>query len=104
MTNDRRHVLVPYNPLEALSVKEAAARAGCSCSTVRNWCERFEIARRIAGGNWQVSRVALQMLLEEDREALAAYNAGERELPRVAAYFKRFGLDNVDRDNPEART
>jgi hypothetical protein len=91
--SDRKFVLVPYNRREALSVQEAAGLAGRSASTLRNWCEKYPIARKVAGGNWQVSRVALQMLLEDDMKALAAYNAGERELPRVAAYFRRFGLD-----------
>jgi len=92
VVGDREFVLRPYDPMEAISVKEAAKLAGRSQSTLRNWCERFEIARRIAGGNWQVSCVALQMLLDGDLEALAAYSAGDRASPRVATYFKRFGL------------
>jgi hypothetical protein len=87
---DRKFVLRPYDPMEALSVKEAAMLAGRSQSTLRNWCERFGIARRIAGGNWQVSWPALLMLLDGDLEALAAYGAGERTSPRVADYLKRF--------------
>jgi hypothetical protein len=87
---DRTFVLVPYEPLEALSVKEAAELAGNSPSTIRSWCERYEVARKIAGGNWQVSWIALQMLLENNWEALAAYNTGDRTSPRVAEYLKRF--------------
>jgi hypothetical protein len=94
MMGDRQFVLVPYDPREALPVKKAAELAGRSQSTLRNWCEKFEIARRIAGGNWQVSCVALQMLLDGDLEALAAYSAGDRASPRVASYFKRFGLSD----------
>jgi Helix-turn-helix domain len=90
--SDRHFVLVPYDPRETLPVKEAADLAGRSQSTIRNWCERFEIARRIAGGNWQVSRVALRMLLDGDMDALAAYSAGDRTSPSVAAYFERLGL------------
>jgi hypothetical protein len=87
---DRKSVLRPYNPLEALSIKEAASLAGRSRSTLRNWCERFDIARRIADGNWQVSWIALQMLLDGDLEALAAYGAGDRTSPRLVDYLKRF--------------
>jgi hypothetical protein len=90
MKGDRKFVLRPYDPLEALSVKEAASLAGRSRSTLRNWCERFEIARRIADGNWQVSWIALQMLLDGDLEALAVYGAGDRTSPRVVGYLKRF--------------
>jgi hypothetical protein len=87
---DRTSVLVPYDPLEALSVKKAAELAGNSPSTLRNWCEKHCIARKIAGGNWQVSWIALQMLLESNWEALAAYNVSDRTSPRVADYLKRF--------------
>ena len=89
-------VLVPYDKREALSVRAAADKAGRSTSTIRAWCERYSIARRIAGGNWEVSRVALQMLLDGKMEALAAYHAGDRKSPAVAAYFERFGLDNPE--------
>jgi hypothetical protein len=34
------------------------------------------------------------MLLDGDLEALAAYSSGDRASPRVAAYFKRFGLSD----------
>lgn len=92
MMGDRKFVLVPYDPREALSVKEATKLAGRSQSTIRNWCERFEIGRRVAGGNWQLSCVALQLLLDGDLAALADYNAGDRSSPRVAAYFNRLAL------------
>jgi hypothetical protein len=87
---DRTSVLVPYNPLEALTVKKAAELAGKSPSTLRTWCEKHRISRKIAEGNWQVSWIALQMLLESNEEALTAYNTGDRTSPRVADYLKRF--------------
>ena len=89
---DRKFVLSPYDKREAMSVRAAAEKAGRSVSTLHNWCERHCIARKIAGGNWEVSRIALQMLLDGDLEALAAYSAGDRASPHVAAYFKQFGL------------
>jgi hypothetical protein len=93
--NDRQCVLVPYDPREALPVKKAVEQTGRKQSTLRNWCERFPIARRIAGGNWQISCVALRMLLDGDMEALAAYSTGDRASPRVAAYFERLGLGDL---------
>jgi hypothetical protein len=95
VVGDRKSVLVPYDPREAVSVRSAAKLAGRSQSTIRNWCEKFEIARKIADGNWQVSRVALRMLLDGDMDALAAYGAGDRTSPSVAAYFERCGLQNL---------
>jgi len=93
---------VPYDPREAVSVKTAAELAGRSQSTIRNWCERFKIARKIADGNWQVSRVALRMLLDGDMDALDAYGAGDRSSPCIATYFQRLGLDDLVRQ-PETQ-
>ena len=89
---ERRYVLSPYDKREAMTVSAAAKLANLSTGTIRNWCELHEIGRRIAGGNWKVSRVALQMLLDEEMEALAEYHTGERTDPRVIAYFERVGL------------
>ena len=99
MIADRNFALVPYDKREAITVDKAAAIAGRSASTVRGWCERYPIARRVAGGNWQISRIALQMLLDGDLEALRAYGAGDRNSPGVSAYFKQLGLGD-----PAART
>ena len=89
---ERRYVLSPYNKREGMPVEKAAELAGRSDGTIRNWCVQFEIGRRIAGGNWEVSRVALQMLLDGEMEALAEYHTGERTDPRVIAYFEQVGL------------
>ena len=85
-------MLSPYNKREGMPVEKAAELAGRSDGTIRNWCVQFEIGRRIAGGNWEVSRVALQMLLDGEMEALAEYHTGERTDPRVIAYFEQVGL------------
>jgi Helix-turn-helix domain len=79
-------VLRPFHRSEALSIAEAAAIAGKSVRTVREWCARLDIGRRI-GGQWAVSRVALAMFLDGDREALAAYLRGDRTSPMIAEYF-----------------
>jgi hypothetical protein len=92
---ERRYVLSPYDKRETMTVDNAAELAGRSDGTIRNWCEKFEIGRRIAGGNWEVSRVALQMLLDGEMEALAEYHTGERTDPRVIAYFERAGLGDL---------
>ena len=84
--------MLPFSLEEAICLKEAAAIAGCSESTVRGWCARFCIGRRVVGGKLMVSRVALAMLLDGDRASLEAYLGGDRSGPLVALYFARAGL------------
>lgn len=84
-------VLIPYDRRECLTVEQASAIAGRTTETVRRWCDRFAIGRRICG-RWAVSHPALLMLLENNRQALAAYHLGHRQNPVVAAYFARAGV------------
>lgn len=81
-------VLRPFNRSEVLSIAESAAEAGKKVRTMRDWCTRHDIGRRIEG-QWAVSRVALAMFLDGDRTALAAYLAGDRSSPAVVGYFER---------------
>lgn len=85
-------VLTPYDPREGISLKKAAARAGKSESTLRNWCVQHGLGRRVGGGVWVVSKVALAMFLDGDRRALAAYLAGDRSSSLVKMYFERVGV------------
>lgn len=98
MIDYRKSALVPYDKREAMTVSAAARVAGRSAGTILAWCKKYDIARKIVGGNWAVSRVALQMLLDQDLDALAAYGSGDRASLRVAAYFKRFGLGDLCRE------
>jgi Helix-turn-helix domain len=93
---DEPKVLIPFNLEEAIPLKEAAARAGRSESTIKNWCRDHHIGRRV-GGVWMVSRVALSMFLDGDRKALIAYLSGERSSDRVKPYFDRFRVQAVGR-------
>jgi hypothetical protein len=87
--------LVPYDAREAISVTAAAKRAGKSDTTIRGWCQRHHIGRRI-GGVWAVSQVALAMLLEGDDAALAAYHDGARaHYEPVAKFYRRLGLGDL---------
>jgi hypothetical protein len=90
--SERRYILVPYDRREAMSIERAAERAGKSPSTLRNWCEKNGIGRRIGNGHWEVSKIALQILLDGNTDALAAYHAGDRRDPTVMAYFEKSGL------------
>jgi hypothetical protein len=92
MSSSPRFILQPYDRREGMELHAAAEYAGKSQSTLRNWCERHGIGRRIAGGNWTVSRVALQMLLDGDISALSEYHMGNRAHPTVSMYFERAGL------------
>lgn len=91
-------VLRPYDRKEALSLREAAKIAGVSESTVRNWCSRYDIGRRVGNGPWQISRVALAMFLDGNEDALNAYLAGGRTVAEVAIYYTRFGLPVSESD------
>lgn len=85
-------VLTPYDPREGISLATAAKRAGKSETTIRNWCPQHGLGRRVGGGVWVVSQVALAMFLDGDMAALAAYHSGDYSSSVVAQYFERFGL------------
>ncbi len=90
-TEDCRIVLRPYNPAEAISIADAARRAGIGETTAREWCSRYALGRK-SGGHWRVSIIALEMHLDGDEEALALYHAGELQHERVRAYYARLNV------------
>lgn len=53
------------------------------------------MGRRIGGGTWSVSKVALAMFLDGDQRALRAYHAGDRTSELIAGYFERSGLGDL---------
>jgi hypothetical protein len=85
-------ILIPFNKREAMTLRKVPKLAGKSEGTVPTWCCQYDIGRRIVGGPWCVSRVALAMLLDGDADALTAYLAGDRHGPLVAPYYERLGL------------
>jgi hypothetical protein len=87
-----RKILSPFDKRECINLKEAADIAGRSESTLRGWCDVQGLGRRIGGGPWMVSKVALAMFLDGDFKALRAYHAGDRTDAGVIAYFEREGL------------
>ena len=89
--------LVPFNRREGLTIEEAAEIAGKSVRTLRLWCEQYQVGRRVGGGSWVVSRVALEMLLDGNAGALRAYLSGDRSDPTVVHYFQRAGLEDLIR-------
>ena len=88
MTYLEPQVLRPFDRSEALSTAEAARVAGRAVRTIREWCLLYDIGRRI-GGRWAVSKVAMAMWLDGNKEALAAYLAGDRSSPTITGYFYR---------------
>jgi hypothetical protein len=87
--------LIPFDTREAVSLRQASKIASKSESTMRTWCHRYHIGRRI-GGAWAVSRVALQMVLEDDLDVLSAYHDGARvQYEPVASYYRRLGLGDL---------
>jgi hypothetical protein len=81
--------LIPFDKREGVTLTEAAGVAGKSPSTIRNWCVQHDLGRRVGGGTWVVSKVALAMFLDGDTRALRAYHAGDRSSELVASYFQR---------------
>jgi hypothetical protein len=84
-----RRVLVPFDVREGIGLRAAAKRAGKSQTTIRNWCNQHGIGRRVGGGVWIVSKVALAMHLDGDADSLKAYLAGDRSSQAVKLYFER---------------
>ena len=82
--SDEPQILRPFNRAEVLLIAQAALLAGCSVRTMRDWCFRYDIGRKVRG-RWYVSKVALAMFLDGDREALAQYLAGDRRSPTWSA-------------------
>ncbi|WP_244563280.1 hypothetical protein [Bradyrhizobium lablabi] len=87
--------MVPFDKRECISLKEAAGVAGKSESTMRAWVEEHGLGRRIGGGTWSVSRVALAMFLDGDDRALRAYHAGDRSSEIVMGCYERSGCPLV---------
>lgn len=74
-------ILRPWHRAEVISVEAAAIEAGRSSRTIREWCSRFDIGRKVGPHYWAVSRIALTMFLEGDKAALAAATEDPRPLP-----------------------
>lgn len=104
MMGDDDHVLRPFDASEAIPVHIAARIAGVKPRTMQHWCVVHRIGRRIAIGPWRVSLPALQMLLDDDREALRLYHAGNRTSERVGRYFVRAGLKTPQNAQKPAST
>jgi Helix-turn-helix domain len=89
-----RMVLIPFDAREALTLQKAAKIATVSETTIARWCKKPGIGRKI-GGAWRVSRVALQMMLDDNGWALVAYLNGDRTSQRVTRYFLDLGLGDI---------
>lgn len=78
---------------EIISLKEAVFSSGMSESTIRRLCRIHGIARQTTGSApLQISRVALEMVLHGDLEALQKLRDGKRNEPEVRRYIEFVGL------------
>lgn len=91
MTNEELQILRPYIPGEAITTREAALHARKAVTTIRCWCCKYGIGRRM-GGHTGVSLPALDMVLEDDHTALGCYLGGDRHSDTVRPYFERHGI------------
>jgi hypothetical protein len=95
--------LIPFDRREGMTTAEAAEQANRTERTIRMWCRDHDIGRRVAGGPWLVSRVALSMLLNDDLPTLRRYLSGDRASPAITARYVEAGLgDLVDRWQTQA--
>lgn len=84
-------LLIPRD--EVLTVRAAARYARRSEAQIRRWCKRYPISRQ-AGRNApiEVSRLALEMVLHGDMEALEELVSAGRDAPAVQQYMRAPGL------------
>ena len=80
-----RVIMVPFDARESLSIAVAAKLSAKAPNTIRLWAERYGIGRKI-GGDWHISRVALQIFLDGDTATLSAYHAGNRTDARALLF------------------
>jgi hypothetical protein len=86
--------LVPFRRDLSLSLAAAAEHSGLSASTMRSWCLRYHIGRKV-GHDWAVDAVALTLLLDDRHAALEAYLHGDRTNPEILEAFTRNGISPV---------
>lgn len=79
-------------PAERIGIREACAHAGKTDRTIRTWCKQFGIGRvPMAGGALVISLPALNMVMENDPEALELLRQGDRSHPIVRRHFSETG-------------
>jgi hypothetical protein len=91
----RPQTLTPFWPEEAFTVKEAGFLTRKSDGTIRSWCQNNFLGRRVGGGSWLVSKVALAAFLDGDKQALNLYLRGDRTSPAVVKYYERLGISHL---------
>lgn len=85
--------VVLMRPDDVTDVKTAADHAGRDDKTIRRWCRRFGIGRQAGrGAPLEISRIALEMVMHGDREALELLRSGNRTHPDVVIYFDFVGI------------
>lgn len=88
------HPVAPVfiRPAERIGIREACKYAGKTDRTIRTWCKRFGIGRTpMAGGALIISLPALNMVMQDDPEALELLRVGDRSNPLVRRHFAETG-------------
>ncbi|MDX7952157.1 hypothetical protein P7D22_13330 [Lichenihabitans sp. Uapishka_5] len=67
---------------------EAATFLGITPTHTRRIVERYDLGRRINGGRWRVSRVALRVYADANQFAMDALRAGRRMDPTLTPYLR----------------
>ena len=82
--------LSPFRRDLAMPLADASEYSGRAINTVRDWCKRYHLGRKI-GGEWLIDAVAFHLFIEGRLEALARYLNGDRADPETVAAFQRLG-------------
>lgn len=81
-------------PNEIFSVKEAAGYAARDEKLIRSWVRAYGIGRQVQPhSKIEISRIALDMVLQGDAEALELLRDGDRLHADVVRYFKFAGIE-----------
>ena len=85
-------LLIPRD--DVLTIGAAARHARRSEVQIRRWCRQYPISRQVSRNSpIEVSKLALEMVLHGDFEALEQLHAAGREAPAVRRYMLALGLE-----------
>lgn len=84
---------VLMRPDDICDIKFAAHYSRRDSKTIRRWCKKHGIGRQSGPrAPIEISRVALEMVLQGDWEALELLRYGKRTHPDVILYFDHIGV------------
>ena len=83
--------LSPFRRDLVMSLADASEYSGRAINTMRDWCKRYHLGRKI-GGEWLIDAAAFHLFIEGQLDALAHYLNGDRATPEIVEAFARLGI------------